>query len=360
MKQIQEAISMARFSFAPARSAGRAAAAPPQHAIVLGGSMAGLITARVLAGHFDRVTIVERDQLPAGAVQRPGVPQARHAHILLTRGIRILEQLFPGLGDDLVAAGAARLSTTQEIGMLLVDRWAPAYPSPLYAYAASRNLLETLVRRRLRADSRVVFREGQEAAGLLAAPAGGRVTGFHLRGRGPAAGATEDLVADLVVDATGRTSHAPDWLEALGYGRPAETVVTAHAGYASRLYRFPTGSGQSIYGAWKGLATMPSAPHNPRAAVILPIEGDQWVVTLAGTNQAYAPTDEAGFLQFARSLPDPAIGELLARASRSHPSPATGAWKTAGTITNACRAGRLASPCWAMPQWPSTRCMPRA
>lgn len=76
------------------------------HALVIGGSMAGLLAARVLLNHFDRVTIVERDRLLEQPTLRQGVPQASHVHVLLTQGQRILEQLFPGLEAELTAAGA--------------------------------------------------------------------------------------------------------------------------------------------------------------------------------------------------------------------------------------------------------------
>jgi 2-polyprenyl-6-methoxyphenol hydroxylase-like FAD-dependent oxidoreductase len=76
------------------------------HAVVLGASMGGLAAARVLADAYRRVTVVDRDLLPVPGVQRRGVPQGRHAHGLLARGREVLEELFPGLTDELVARGA--------------------------------------------------------------------------------------------------------------------------------------------------------------------------------------------------------------------------------------------------------------
>src|SRR5882757_1560983 len=77
-----------------------------EHAIVLGASMAGLLAARVLAGFYAAVTLVERDTLEDTAVVRRGVPQARHAHGLLMRGAQALEELFPGLNGELADDGA--------------------------------------------------------------------------------------------------------------------------------------------------------------------------------------------------------------------------------------------------------------
>jgi choline dehydrogenase-like flavoprotein len=80
-----------------------------QRAVVIGASMAGLLAARVLADHFRRVTVVERDRLPIGPEPRKGLPQARHVHILLWRGQVILDRLFPGLQGELGQAGAPRV-----------------------------------------------------------------------------------------------------------------------------------------------------------------------------------------------------------------------------------------------------------
>ncbi len=75
-------------------------------AVVIGGGMAGLLAARVLSEHFERVRIVERDGFPEGPSFRKGVPQARHLHTLMARGRLIVNELFPGIEDELVEAGA--------------------------------------------------------------------------------------------------------------------------------------------------------------------------------------------------------------------------------------------------------------
>ena len=285
------------------------------HAIMIGGGMAGLITARVLIDHFDHVTVVERDHLPDEAVQRAGVPQARHTHLLLLRGLRILEQLFPGLPQELAAAGAEPIVWTSQLGYYFQGHWAPRFPSDFRVYSSSRTLLETLIRCRLRQDGRIQFVDGQEVTGLLT-DRPGRITGIRMRARGGAAGTSgeDELRATLVVDASGRASHAPDWLMALGYERPAETTITAHLGYASRVYRRPPDAADGLPYGWKGVAIGPMAPRNARGAVLMPIEGDQWIVTLAGTNGDYPPTDEAAFLAFARSVPHPLVYDLIRHA----------------------------------------------
>ena len=124
------------------------------HALVIGGSMAGMLAARVLADHFERVTIVERDRFPEdGPVPRKGVPQARHVHALLKRGRVALERLFPGIGDELVAAGAPTLDMANDIAWLNPAGWGVRFPSDLGFVSFSRDLLDWHVRRRLAADT---------------------------------------------------------------------------------------------------------------------------------------------------------------------------------------------------------------
>src|SRR4051794_14575870 len=86
--------------------------APRRAAVVIGGGMTGMLAAAVLAEHAD-VTVVERDVLPDGPHPRRGLPQARHAHVLWSGGVKALEHLLPGVTDRLVARGAwkARIMT---------------------------------------------------------------------------------------------------------------------------------------------------------------------------------------------------------------------------------------------------------
>src|SRR5262245_62265971 len=135
------------------------------HAIVVGGSMAGLLAARVAANHFDQVTILERDRLPgAGPSHRRGVPQAHHLHILLMRGQAIFEQLLPGLTDDLQDAGAPRIDSAQDLVWRNPAGWGVRYQSELTKLAFTRDLLDWHVRQRLARLARVRVRDGADVA----------------------------------------------------------------------------------------------------------------------------------------------------------------------------------------------------
>ena len=279
------------------------------HAVVIGGSMAGLLTACVLSDHVERVTLVERDRLPDGAESRRGVPQGRHAHGLLARGERILSRLFPGLTPALHDAGATLVDMGADMRWHHFGGYKVQFPSGIVGPVCSRPLLEAEVRRRVLALPNVSALQGHETVGLVANEDRTRVTGVRVRG--PAGGRGERrLAADLVVDATGRGSRAPAWLETLGYRAPAESEVKIGVGYTSRIYRRTPGD---TIGA-KMVFISPTPPSEKRIGVLFPIEGERWLLTLGGWLGDHPPADEAGFLAFARSLPAPDIGRIVARA----------------------------------------------
>jgi 2-polyprenyl-6-methoxyphenol hydroxylase-like FAD-dependent oxidoreductase len=264
-------------------------------AVVLGAGIAGLTAARVLAGHGVAVTLVERDRLAEGVGHRPGVPQSRHVHALLTRGSRELERLFPGLTSELLAAGALELDWTEQRIRSLMG-WSPRYTSGLRSVFCSRELLEGAVRRRVLALPQVKALDIRDAVGLVGDSR--RVTGVRVRVRGvPSQAGTSTLEADLVVDATGRASSTPRWLEALGLEAPRESVVSSQLGYASQEFSMPAGFAED----WRLLVVRQPAP-STRAAALYPIEGNRWFLTLAGHGGELSSHDQQGFLEFARSI----------------------------------------------------------
>jgi 2-polyprenyl-6-methoxyphenol hydroxylase-like FAD-dependent oxidoreductase len=274
-------------------------------AVVLGASMAGLLAARVLGDAYGQVTVIDRDKLPRAGSSRHGVPHGRHLHALLARGQQALEELFPGLTAELVAHGAPAGDVLANGRWYLNGHRLRQAPTGLMALCASRPFLEGHVRARVRALPNVRFVDRCDVAGLAATPDGGRVTGARVLPRVDG-GAEQLLRADLVVDATGRGSRTPLWLEALGYVRPAKEQVRIGLGYATRTYRLPS----DALGGDLGLLEAPT-PQHPRAGALLMQEGDRWIVTLAGMLGDYPPTDPDGFLDFARSLRFPDIHEAI-------------------------------------------------
>lgn len=276
-------------------------------AVVIGASMGGLLAARALADFFDRVTIIERDGLPPFGGHRKGVPQGRHTHALLSRGGQILEGMFPGLRTELAGLGAP-LANPNEVRWFDGGSYHCRFSRDGAALMVSRPLLEGYVRRRVLALPNVTLIERCDALGLATSESGERIRGLRIL-RKAAGSAEEVLEADLVVDASGRGSRAPAWLEELGYGRPEEERVTVKFGYMTRIYRR-----EPYHLGGAKVAVIAASPQTKRGGVMLAQEGDRWTVSLAGFVGDYPPADEDGFLAFARSLPAPDIYEVIKSA----------------------------------------------
>jgi 2-polyprenyl-6-methoxyphenol hydroxylase-like FAD-dependent oxidoreductase len=292
------------------------------HAVVLGASMAGLLAARVLAGAYRQVTVVDRDVLPARAADRKGVPQGRHAHALLPRGAQVLDELFPGTLAGLMAAGVPVLGNPRQLwfsvaGHLLCRDGQLDQPG----YQPSRPFLEAWVRQEVQALPSVSIRDRCEVIGLVTTPARDRVTGVRvLPGRGHA---EEVLAADLVVDATGRGGRTPAWLKDMGYNPPAEEQIRVDIKYASRHLRLRPGAPGEAK-----LVLIGPEPARPAALALFAQEDDRWTLTLAGYTGHHPPTDPDGFLAFARSLAPPHVFTAVADADplddiRAHRFPAS-------------------------------------
>ncbi len=270
--------------------------------MVIGAGMAGLAAARALADRFARVTVVDRDRLPAGPESRRGVPQSAHPHALLAVGREALEKLYPGLTDDLVERGAVWVDVARDAVVWQLDGYRSRAASGVTMLAMSRPLLESCVLRRLRALPQVTVLSETAVAGLTGRP-GERVSGVEL-----ADGRT--LPADLVVDASGRGSRSDRWLRGLGFPSPPESVITVRVHYTTRLVR---GQPECLPGPGL-LIVAESPPEHRRYGAAFSVEGGRWLVTLGGFHGAQAPTDPAGYQRFADSLPDTPIADLLRSA----------------------------------------------
>lgn len=291
--------------------------------VVIGAGIGGLCTARALAGHSRTVTIVERDALPDGIEHRAGVPQSRHAHILIGRGARELEALLPGFGERMRALGAQDVDWHMDFATLRGTGWLRRNPlrrrAGLSLLMSSRLVTERAVRELVRARPNIEVADRTAVIGLLAERRPGlRVTGVRVRRR---PGEEETIAADLVVDASGRGSHVLEWLTELGVTPPREEVVDPRIGYASRWFRMPSPERWPREWWWRGIWIDPHPPDLYRGGAMFPIEGGQVLVTMAGLGDDHPPTDEAGFAAFAASLRSPLLAKALERlepVSRIH------------------------------------------
>lgn len=277
-----------------------------RHAVVMGASVAGLLATRVLAEHFDRVTVIERDAKPDTPRARKGVPQGNHVHNLLLRGMEILETLFPGFCEDARAAGAPLVDIGSEFVWYQHFACKLHVPKSYRVLMMSRPLLESLIDRRIAGLPNVTLRD-RIAVRSLDRDGSGAVRGVTL-------GDGTRLDADLTVDATGRGSQVPRWLEQAGHPPVPEAQVRIDLGYASRRYRreYTADGGTAIGDRWRASAVVPTAPET-RGGVLFPIEDDQWLLTLLGWVRDVPPADEDGFVAFLRSLPRPHLYETVAK-----------------------------------------------
>lgn len=283
-------------------------------AIVIGASIAGLATARVLSDHFASVTILERDAIDATTRERRAIPQGHHLHTLLRGGQEALVAVFPELIEQLRAAGAVHFRVGIE-GVIHCPS------GPFYNFGCtvrepfdfgvdlhnqSRGLLEQCVRQLTLQRPNVRLAPGTSVDGLLGNRE--RVTGIRVRSEGGA----ESLQADLVVDAGGRGSQMPRWLEALGVKPPPETSIDIDFAYASTKFRIPAEYDEP----YRLMIFHGPAPRHAKAAAMLEIEDRTWHVSAAGRFDEKPPADAEGFMRFAQTLPTPKLYQLIRNAER--------------------------------------------
>jgi len=280
-----------------------------RRAVVIGAGLAGMLAAAALSTTVDEVTVLERDELPDGPEHRRGLPQGRHAHLLMAGGLAAIEDLVPGVGmrERLLAAGAHEISLSSGMLALTPDgwlrRWRHEGPAML---TCSRALLDWAVREAVLERAGVGIRRATVRE-LTGGP--GRVTGVRAA---TADGAGDDVLdADLVVDASGRGSRLFTWLDGLGVTGVRERTVDSGLVNATRVYRVPEGAGRFPLTV---VQADPYASRPGRSGMVLPIEGDRWMVSLAGTRGGEPPADPEGFLRYTLELPDPIVGRLISGA----------------------------------------------
>jgi 2-polyprenyl-6-methoxyphenol hydroxylase-like FAD-dependent oxidoreductase len=289
----------------------------PKHlgekAVVIGGSIAGLMTARVLADHFEQVIVLERDQIADEPAIHKSIPQGNHLHALLLGGEQVLSRLYPGFTDRLQNLGAVRLRMGRDAAILLPDGKAyslgGAAREPrdlgMDAYCQSRGLLEYCIRQCTRESPNIGFRSDCTVQKLI--DVNRRVGGvvYHHDG------GSHSVRANLVVDAGGRGSHASRWLREFGFAAPEETTIGIDFAYTSTKYRIPNYSEPE-----RLLSLRAPGPEDPKIGIIEEIEGNVFHLSLGGRFGDYPPADESGFLAFAKSLRTPKLYDLIKDAER--------------------------------------------
>jgi len=280
-----------------------------QHAVVIGGSLAGLMTARVLAEHFDVVTVLERDHIEDRPALHQSIPQGNHLHGLLLGGQQVMVLLYPGFLDKLTTLGAVRCRAGTELVFYLPTGKAFSVTGTVREprdlgfdiTCHSRGLLEYCVRQCTLEHTNITFASESTVQGLVYED--GRVRGVRYQQSGEA----HSLATDFVVDAGGRRSHAPRWLTALGFHTPEETTIGVDIAYASIKFRVPEHYDEPE----RLLLFIGPPPDFPNGAIMEIIEHNTWHVTLMGRFGDYPPRDAEGFLAFAQALHTPKLYDLI-------------------------------------------------
>jgi 2-polyprenyl-6-methoxyphenol hydroxylase-like FAD-dependent oxidoreductase len=235
-----------------------------------------LSAAGVLAKYFDQIDILERDQTPLSAETRSGTPQDNHAHGLLAGGLKALNDIYPDFDGDLATAGAVSVNVSGDIryekpGIAKL----PQRDFGILMLSASRPLIESVLRRRTLAAANVLLWSNCRVTELLSIGANAAaVQGVRFDTRG---GPTITLDADLVIDASGRGSLALGFLRTLGWEEPPTTHVGLDITYSTAIVAVPAHSALN----WKVALTLPDPPHQPLNAVLLPAEGNRWMISVA-------------------------------------------------------------------------------
>jgi 2-polyprenyl-6-methoxyphenol hydroxylase-like FAD-dependent oxidoreductase len=278
-----------------------------RQALVIGAGMSGLAAAGALAKHFEQVIVLERDGLARDPSHRPGTPQSRQLHGLLSGGLDALCRIFPGFDQDLAAAGAVPI----RVGADLREELPGFDPFPRrdfggVLYAAARPLLEHTVRRRALAHRNVVIRDKCRVLDLVPSADRRGITGLRCQGID---GSRETISADLVVDASARGTLTLAALDATGRARPRETIVGVDIGYATAVLEIPERRHD-----WKGVLTFPSAPGDRRSGFLFAVEDNRWMACIAELHCPRPPRDLAEFLDAARRLRTRTIYDAIRNA----------------------------------------------
>ena len=281
-------------------------------AIVIGGGIAGLLSARILSGHFSKTIVLEKDRYPKEKGPRNGTPQANHIHVFLAKGMQTIIDLFPGIEEKLLSQGGHKIDVISKAKFKFPTGWARNFNSDMNTIVCSRQLLEYTIRQEiLKKYFNVKIIENTRVIGLATTIDSEQkiITGVNMiYGNGKNNNDNNDINktttinANLVVDASGRRSETPIWFEKIGLEKPNETKINSFIGYAGRRVQLLSTQSSPLLSNYKVVVVFTNPPNNPRMVVMTAIEDNQWQLGLLGIGKTYPPTDEKGFLNFAKEL----------------------------------------------------------
>lgn len=271
-----------------------------KQAIVIGGSIVGLATAKTLAESFTHVVVLEQDDPPQADHPRRYVPQSGLPHFLIRGGVMVAEQLFPGFCEDMKQNQITPIDETCDVSVSLHGVSLLTFPSGSYVYPQTRTHLEHYLYQRVQQIPQVEIRHNVRVRDLVWDEGGKQVLGVQLI-------TGEQVRGELVVDASGRSSRLPYWLEQAGYPKPHTDTVHIDLLYAARIFRNKSDIAPSI--RTRLVQDLPEK--KGRTGIVVPIENNRWFVLLCGYHGDHPPKEPEGFLTFAKSLPSVEIARII-------------------------------------------------
>jgi len=276
-----------------------------EHAVVIGAGMGGLAAAKAVAPYFDKVTVLDRDTLPDGPDVRPGTPQGRHAHALLAGGSTALAALFPGIESDFLKAGAMK----GRAGLALRYEQPGFDPFPqrdlgFDAFFISRPLLERVCRERLEEEPNVELCDRSRVTDV--APSAGRREALTVSYEVDD-GTSHAILADLVVDASGRAIPTLTLLDKLGAPELEATEIGIDQAYATAVFEIPANASRD----WVGLVHYGAPPEENHGGLILPIEQERWIVSIGRVHGDALPDEIDGFKAFVKAFRVPTFFDAI-------------------------------------------------
>lgn len=285
-------------------------------AVIVGGSIAGIATAKVLSARFDKVIVLEQDTRHDRREGRPGAAQGHHLHHLLIAGQQEAERIFPGIVDDMVREGAFKVDMAQQYSLRLAGTWKKRCDSDIEIVCAGRPLLEWCFRRRLDDVPNVDFRYETTMQDLVYDAQRNAVIGVAIDG----ADGLEVIPAEFVVDASGKNTRLPEFLERIGVGAPELEQDILNCFYSSMWFHVPperqwTDKVMEICYAYR--------PNEQTYAAQYYVDSSRTLLcsSLIEYNCYSPPRNHREFLEFAKRMQSPKVHENIAGLE-----PATGVY----------------------------------
>lgn len=274
-----------------------------ERAVIIGGGIGGLLTAKVISNYYEEVLIVDRDDFPEKPENRSGIPQGFQPHRLTPRGKMIIERLLPGLNEELLEQGAALTQNrvyrfTNPYGIL-------SMPNSERDLMCSRALLEWGIRQRIKEITNIQFLSKHIVIGLQTSPDQMTVTGIHVKERGQSR-LQKVINADMVIDTSGRQSKLTNWLQELGNKIPEPDVLKVSLGYSTRHYKMPSDMDQK----WALIHVEGCPAYSENTGIFAMIENNiaEMLIWNAGGN--YPTIDAVEYEQAVANLADPIINKI--------------------------------------------------